>query len=75
MTDQNQNTTGQEKQQDKQDNQQKLDEKLRREELEDRAKRPLIVQETVPGEDPISPPGDPVAKEKASRSTSDEDLR
>ena len=49
-------------------------EKLRRDELEDRAQRPVIVHETVPGEDPIAAPDDPVAKEKASRSTSDEDL-
>ncbi len=44
------------------------------EELEDRAKRPLIIHETVPGEDPIVQGEDAAAKEKARKSTSDEDL-
>ena len=44
------------------------------EELEDRARRPLIIHETVPGEDPIVSGGSDAAKEKARKSTSDEDL-
>jgi hypothetical protein len=50
-------------------------EEMKRRELEDRAKRPLIVHETVPGEDPIVSDGDNAeAKEKARKSTTDEDL-
>ncbi|MDO8300715.1 hypothetical protein [Lacisediminimonas sp.] len=50
-------------------------EEMKRRELEDRAKRPLIVHETVPGEAPIVTDGDNAkAKEKAQKSTSDEDL-
>ena len=51
------------------------EEKNRNEELRDRAKRPTIVHETIPGEDPVNQnKTDPrTAKDKASRSTTDED--
>jgi hypothetical protein len=54
---------------------QREEEKNRNEELRDRANRPTIVHETVPGEDPVNQnQTDPrTAKDKATRSTTDED--
>ncbi len=52
-----------------------IDVENRERELNDRAKRPTIVHETVPGEDPIrsNPNATGNQKDKAAVSTSDED--
>lgn len=41
---------------------------------DDRAAQPTIVHETVPGEDPVVQGGDLDAREKAEKSTADEDI-
>ncbi len=51
------------------------EQKLREEELADRAKRETIVSHTIPGmDDPLVKDGDPSGHRKGSKSTSDEDV-